>query len=74
VATFRALAQLDAGWGGVESVATDTVEDGLAPLEFKPAMIPPIIEEPKAEKHDADQHAINHDGGGKVGHRGRNLD
>lgn len=65
---FRAPAQLGCRGGRVQGVAADAVERGLAPLQFEPPVIAPIIPQPQAEEDQAHECAIDDRSRGKIKH------
>jgi len=68
VAASRAGTQLGAARCFVEIVTTDTMKGPAAALALKVPMIPSVIVEPKAEKDQGHDDAINDNGGREIGH------
>jgi hypothetical protein len=72
VSAFWAFAQLCATRGGIERIASYTVENRLASLAFESPMVAAIIVEPQSQKNCSDERAVDHDGRGEFEHH-RNL-
>ena len=68
VTALRTLAEFGAGQRRVESIAADAVEGCPAALEFEATVVAAVIPEPESDKCDANERAIENDGGGEIEH------
>lgn len=63
-----ALAELSARPRGVECVTADAMKGGAPTFELESMMIAAVIPKPESGKCDADERAIDDNGGGEIEH------